>query len=255
MTVLALCSAHGAPGVTTSALALTWAWPTARPGRRVLLVDADPAGSGLLTGYLAPGVPDSAGVSVLAAGRGPVTAEQVIECSVALDGAASRMVLPGVVDPVQARPLGSMWTSLLGAARDLSDGGIDVVVDVGRVGHRLEPRILLVEADLAGVVVRGDLASVAPAAAAVRSLTADRPGRPAPVAVVVDAAGYSAAQIAEALGITEVVPLPPDEWTARQLAAGGGSGWRFDRSPLLRAASAAVERFVALAPDRTTVPQ
>lgn len=255
MTVLALCSAHGAPGVTTSALALTWAWPTARPGRRVLLVDADPAGSGLLTGYLSAGAADSVGVSVLAAGRGPVTAEQVIECSVALDGAASRMVLPGVADPVQARPLGSMWASLLGAARDLSDSGVDVVVDVGRVGHRLEPRIWLVEADLAGVVVRGHLASVVPAAAAVRSLARDRAGRLGPVAVVVDAAGYTAAQIAEALGITEVVGLAPDEWTARQFAAGGGTGWRFDRSPLLRNARTAVERFGALSPDRTVVPR
>ena len=39
MTVIALTSAKGSPGVTTTALALAWAWPQIAPGRRVLVVD------------------------------------------------------------------------------------------------------------------------------------------------------------------------------------------------------------------------
>lgn len=252
MSVIALCSAHGAPGTTTSALALCWAWPMARPGRRVLLVDADPAGSGLLTGYLSPGVPNEAGVSVLAAGRLPMTPEQVISCSVALDDTGTRMVLPGIADPVQAKPLAAMWSSVLSAARDLSDDGIDVIVDVGRLGHRYEPRIWLADADLVGVAVRGDLASVAPAAAVVRGLAAERSGRLAAVALLVDPAGYTSEQVGEALGVTHVLSLTRDPWTARTLAAGGATGWRFERSPLLRAARSVVERIDVLAPERTT---
>lgn len=253
MSVVALCSAHGAPGVTTAALALCWSWPQARADRRVLLVDADPAGSGLLTGYLSPGVPDSVGVSVLAAARGALSPEQVIGCSLALDAEGTRMVLPGVADPVQARPLASMWTALVSAARDLSDAGVDVVVDIGRVGHQFEPRVWLTQADLVGVVVAGTVASVAPAAAAVRGLAVERAGRLVPVGVVTDAGGYSRVQIAEAMGVTEVLELVADEWAARSFAAGEVAGWRFERSPLLRAARAAVERIGALVPERAVL--
>ncbi|WP_426592614.1 hypothetical protein ACPPVS_12640 [Cellulomonas sp. McL0617] len=253
MSVVVLCSAHGAPGVTTSALALAWVWPAARPGRRVLLVDGDPAGSGLLTGYLSGGVPRDAGVSILAAGRPPLSADQLVGCCVALDADATRMVLPGVLDPVQARPLAPMWGSLLSAARDLSDQGVDVLVDAGRVGHHHEPRVLVTEADLVAVVVRGDVSSVAPSAAAVRALMAERKGRHAPVALVVDASGYSSGQIRAALGVTEVLSLVRDDWTAHQFALGATSGWRFERSPLLRAAHATAARIADLVPERTAV--
>ena len=47
MAVIALTSASGSPGVTTTALGLALLWP-----RPVLLVEADPTGgSGLLAGY------------------------------------------------------------------------------------------------------------------------------------------------------------------------------------------------------------
>lgn len=253
MTVVALCSTHGAPGVTTGALALAWVWPTVRQGRRVLLVDADPAGSGLLTGYLRAGVPHTAGVSSLAAARPPLSPEQVVGCCVALDGDGARMVLPGVADPMQARPLAATWSALVDVARELSDRGIDVVVDVGRVGHRLEPSPWLTEADVLAVVVRGDLASVVPAAAAVRSLAAERTGHAAPIGVVVDPGRYSTGDIATALGVPEAFSLPRDDWAARAFAEGGATGWRFDRAPLLRAAGAFVEHLGVLAPERGAV--
>src|SRR3546814_8260143 len=47
MAVIALCSASGSPGVTTTSLGLALLWP-----RPVLLVEADPTGgSGILAGY------------------------------------------------------------------------------------------------------------------------------------------------------------------------------------------------------------
>jgi Flp pilus assembly CpaE family ATPase len=248
VSVVALCSARGAPGVTTSALALAWVWPAARPGRRVLLIDADPAGSGLLTGILASGVPPAAGLSSLAALRPPLSPDQVVACSLAVDGDATRMVLPGVSDPVQAGPLGGSWASLLDVARDLSDRGVDVLVDVGRVGHRFEPSVWLRESDALAVVVRGEVASVAPAAAAVRALAPTRGTRPT-VGLVVDGAGYPAGEIAAAMSVGDVLVLPRDEWAARGLTAGATGGWRFDRSPLLRGAYAVVSRLAELAPE------
>ncbi len=249
MSVVALTSAHGAPGVTTSALALVSAWVLARPGRRVLLVDADPAGSGVLTGPLRAGVPDSAGISLLAAARPPLSMEQVIGCAVALDEASTRMVLPGVADPLQARPLAATWSALVDVARDLSLHGVDVVVDAGRLGHRHEPTPWLSEADLLVVVLRGDLAGVLPAAAAVRTLTALRAGRTAPLGLVVDPGAYSAVEVAAALGVREVLTVARDEWAANALADGAARGIRWDRSPLMRSARSVVERLVQLVPE------
>lgn len=248
MSVLALCSAHGAPGVTTTAFALTSVWPVARPGRGVLLVDADPAGSGLLVGPLRGGVPASAGVSVLAAARAPLSVEQVLAACVALDGEARRVVLPGVADPRQARPLAGTWSALVEVAQDLSAGGVDVVVDVGRLGHRWEPSVWLEAADLLVVVVRGDLSAVLPAAAAVRALGAARAARSGVVGVVVDPGPYRAAEIASALGVADVLTMPRDARAARALMDGASGGW-LDRSPLLRSARSVVQGLTDLAPD------
>ena len=249
MSVIALTSAHGAPGVTTSALALVAAWNLARPGRRVLLIDADPAGSGLLVGPLRDGVPGTAGISLLAAARPPLSAEQVVGCCVALDEASMRMVLPGVADPVQARPLAATWSALVDVARDLSLHGVDVVVDAGRLGHRHEPTPWLTEADLLAVVLRGNLPSVVPAAAAMRTLTTLRAGRSAPVGLVVDPGSYSVGEVAAALGVRDVLTIARDEWAARALVDGAGSGLRFDRSPLMRTARSVVELMARLVPE------
>jgi hypothetical protein len=221
----------------------------ARPGRRVLLVDADPAGSGLLTGYLRGGVPASTGVLLLAAARGPLSVEQVVGCAVALDGESTRMVLPGVVDPMQARSLSATWAGLVEASGELSARGIDLVVDAGRVGHRYEPTAWLTSADVLAMVVRGDVVSVVPAAAAVRSLAAQRTGRPAPVGVVVDAGSYGTGEVAAALGVPQVLSVARDEWAASALGAGVGHGLRFDRSPLLRTARFVVQRLGELVPE------
>lgn len=253
MSVIALTSAHGAPGVTTSALALVAAWEVARPGRRVLLIDADPAGSGVLVGPLRDGVPDTAGVSLLAATRPPLSAEQVIGCCVALDEGAMRMVLPGVADPLQARPLAATWAALVDVARELSMRGVDVVVDTGRLGHRHEPTPWLTEADLLAVVFRGDLAGVVPAAAAARTMTMLRAGRSAPTALVVDSGSYSVGEVASAVGVREVMTLAHDERGARSVAAGLARGMRLDRSPLMRTTRSVVERLGQLVPEPDSV--
>lgn len=252
MSVVALTSAHGAPGVTTTAFALASVWPEVRSGRRVLLVDADPAGSGLVSGPLRAGIPDAAGVSVLAAARLPLSVEQVIGCCVALDPGGARMVLPGIADPRQARPLGATWAALVDVARDLSAGGVDVVVDVGRLGHRWEPTAWLTAADLLAVVVRGELASVLPATAAVRALAPQRQGGSAPVGVVVDPGPYGSAEIASALGVGEVLTVVRDVRAARALMEGGSGGW-IDRSALLRSARSVVRRVAELVPDVESV--
>jgi hypothetical protein len=185
---------------------------------------------------------------VLAAARAPLSVEQVLAACVALDGEARRVVLPGVADPRQARPLAGTWSALVEVAQDLSAGGVDVVVDVGRLGHRWEPSVWLEAADLLVVVVRGDLSAVLPAAAAVRALGAARAARSGVVGVVVDPGPYRAAEIASALGVADVLTMPRDARAARALMDGASGGW-LDRSPLLRSARSVVQGLTDLAPD------
>ncbi|NUU15814.1 hypothetical protein HP550_00930 [Cellulomonas humilata] len=188
------------------------------------------------------------GILAIAARRAPVTAEYVVECAVALDANSARMVVPGIAEPLQGRPLAGTWNALREAARELGQLGVDVVVDIGRLGHRYEPTPMIDEADLVAVVLRGDLASVVPAAAAVRALRAARSGRVAPVALVIGG-GYSPAEISEALDVSSTLSVARDDWAATALSSGVASGWRFDRSPLLRSARSVVERLSQLAPD------
>ncbi|HEY3545799.1 MAG TPA: hypothetical protein VGK17_06870 [Propionicimonas sp.] len=234
MTTVALCSASGAPGVTTSALALTWVWPQVQPGRRVLLVDADPSGSGLLGGALQATLAPGAGVLELAALTGAPAAPDLLARSTALDREGLRMVLPGVSDPHQARTLAALWAGLADAAFDLHVAGTDVVIDAGRVGHRDEPTSLLSDADVVAVVLSPTVAHTVATSAALRRLTAARAPRSAPTVVVVGARRpYMAGEVERALHCpVEVVAF--DNPTAQALNAGASPGARLDRSTLLR---------------------
>ena len=100
MSLVVLCSATGAPGVTTAGLALMWAWKQAVPGRRALLVDADPAGSSLLPGFLEAGIPAGGGVLGLAAERGllqdPIVVDRLGEARALCE--AARVLVYKVID-------------------------------------------------------------------------------------------------------------------------------------------------------------
>lgn len=253
MSVIALCSAHGAPGVTTAALAMTHVWPSTVADRRVLLVDADPAGSTLVPGRFLGAIPDGAGVAGLVTGRSNVAPEDVIAHSVALDDDASRMLLPGVIEPSSARPLMSSWNGILDACRDLSDRGIDVIVDVGRVGHRYEPSVWLTESDLVGVVMRRDLASVTSGATAMRALRAGRATPVLTLGIVVDTGPYVLAEISTALPGTAVAPVAHDPRSAEALGTGQAISSRMERSPLLRSSRSVVDLASQMVPQRTEV--
>ena len=66
MSLIGLCSAHGSPGVTTTALTLAATWPEDRP---CLLVEADPFGGVIGARY---GLGDTPGLSSLAAVARPL---------------------------------------------------------------------------------------------------------------------------------------------------------------------------------------
>lgn len=91
------------------ALALGWVWPLVHPDRRVLVVDADASGSGVLPGYAQAGVAVDGGVLAFASERGAATAEAFTEHAVALDPQARRLVLTGLSSTAQARTMAPVW--------------------------------------------------------------------------------------------------------------------------------------------------
>ncbi len=236
MGVVALASAKGSPGVTTTALALGWAWPQ-RVGRRSLVVDADVAGSGIAAGFLQAHTPETGGVLALASEPRAVDAEALIDASLALDSTGDRLVLLGITDPAQARALPTLWPQLLAATRDLDD--TDALVDVGRLGAAHEPTAVLEGADLAVLVVRSSLASVAAARPVLRRLRDVRGPGPVGVVLVGEHDPYGAGEVAGALGVDVIAVLAADPPAARVLSDGGATGPRFTRSALMRTAGAA----------------
>ena len=97
MSLVVLCSAHGSPGVTTTALALAATWPE---NRRCLLVEADPFGGVIGARY---GLGDTPGLSSLAAGaRGGIDEEAVWSHAQQLPGGVPMLVGPASADEAHA---------------------------------------------------------------------------------------------------------------------------------------------------------
>lgn len=195
MTVIVLVSAGHSPGVTTTAVGLTVAWP-----RPVLLVDADPHPSqAVLAGFLQGIDPYGKGLTaVLSAHRerrplGPVLAEATLDLVPAGDGGPSRRFLPGFVNAGMVDLFAAAWPEFAAALGGATD---DVVVDAGRLGPRGLPPALAEVADLVLAVTRTslvDLVALRLQAPALTALPSERlglllvgPGRP-----------YTAKEIAE----------------------------------------------------------
>ena len=112
MALVALASAKGSPGVTTTGLVLGALWP-----RQVLLAECDPAGSDVAIRMTAPGGQplnsDRGLVSLAAAGRKGLGDEVILAHSQQLDGGLDVML--GVrcarADRWHGRALGSRSAS------------------------------------------------------------------------------------------------------------------------------------------------
>jgi hypothetical protein len=224
MTVVALASAKGAPGVSTSALLLAALWPQA------LLVEADPWGGDLrcrlsdATG--GPLRPDLGVVSLLSAHNltGVVTDRSLTGHAQQLPGGLAVLVGPG--SPAQAEALRGLWPQLATAVQSSPE---PVVLDAGRIdGHREAHLQLLRAATRVLLVSRADLASLVHTRDLLDRLAAH--GVPAEVLVIGTGAERDAA--ARALGTGGVHLLPDDRAAASALTAGQWSR-KLDRSPLV----------------------
>lgn len=235
MAVVALTSASGSPGVTTTALGLALLWP-----RPVMLVEADPTGgSNLLAGYFRGAQEYDAGLIELAL-TGSNVSDALADVARPIEGTMVSFVA-GTRSHTQSSALRDLWAPLAEALGELEAMGQDVIVDAGRLGLRSSPEPLLDAADLALLVSRTAL----PNLSALRSW-AEAFQRPAldwhqsAVLLIGEGQPYSARDVTEAVSLPVLASLPDDPESAAVFFRGAKPPNRFETGSLARALSSTV---------------
>jgi hypothetical protein len=197
MAMITLASASGAPGVTTTGLALAACWP-----RPCLLVEADPSGSSALLAGFWRGTRDHTGVvDLVKAHRAGVLADALLRMAMPVDGTQASVII-GSRSHEQAAGLARLWEPLAGVLRDLAARDQDVIVDAGRLGLEGSPAPLIDQADVTLLVVRTSLVDVAGARSWALSLQdAAGPGHEVRLLLVGPGRPYSAGEVSRALGV------------------------------------------------------
>ncbi|GAB3151008.1 hypothetical protein GCM10027290_39350 [Micromonospora sonneratiae] len=238
MAVVALISAKGSPGVTTTALACTLSWH-----HRMVLAECDPAGGSILAGYLGGVLDGARGIGELAVGElrdGNLEAafwSQLVD----LDAPRrERLLLPGVVDPAQAGSVTPLWQRFADffVALERGQPGYDVLVDCGRLQVVGPPWPILRAAAVVLVVTSAHLPDLSSTQATVRAIQRDLAEHRVPTGslrLLLVGDGHSRGEVSKALHLPVIAQLPHDRRTAEVLSHGGTV--RTGR-PLMRAASA-----------------
>ena len=252
MAVVALTSARGAPGVTTTALAMTLVWP-----RPVLLVEADVAGgSAVLAGYLRGAVAHDRSLLALAmAHRHGHLDEELRRQRVALDDAGDRHLVPAIADPVQAVSLAGVWAPLATAFSALERDGVDVIVDAGRLGAAGGPEPLLRHADAVLLLTRSQLPAVAATRARAACLGEDLAGTGLggdglELLLVGEGRPYTSREIAKAVGVPVLASMAWDPAAAEVLSVGAARPRQWEASAFVRSARAITDATRALVSNR-----
>jgi hypothetical protein len=253
MALIALVSAKGSPGVTTTSLALTLQWP-----RPALMVEADLAGSSILSGFFRGQVAHDRGLGPLAIAHSHDELdarlwEQAIQIVV---GDPDKKLIPGVVGPHAAPAVSGLWSALAHRLVALEHGGVDVIVDLGRYGVVRDDREIIVRlADQVLMTTGSRLPDIAVARDAVRTLLATSdddardltnlaaltigPGRP-----------YDTAEIARVLGVPDAGGVLWDPVSADVLSTGSPPTRRYRTSPFVRSIGALADTVRARAEHR-----
>lgn len=204
MALIALTSLTGSPGVTTTAVA--WATISRNPA---LLIEADMVGgSSILAGRVRAQLPHERSLLALTTYDLDTPATEILrEQSLPLPGALheATRVVPGIAEAGQATALATTWPDLGRSLHDLSEQGLDVLVDLGRLHpttpswamlEQMDQVLILAKADLPGLItLRNNLPGIA-----------NRLTRPA-LATVLRAAPPESFGIGEAAKVLHPVPV------------------------------------------------
>ena len=260
--LIAVAADKGAPGVTTTALALAAVWP-----RPVLLAECDPAGGDLV--YRLPGNgggrldPRRGLLSLAVAARRDLQSSQLWLHAQKLRGGLD--VLLGVTSAEQGAGLEPLWGAVGSVLAGLPQA--DVIADCGRLGPDGAYYDLLAHAAAVVLVTRpslGEVVRLRDRAAAVALAVRQRGGQDARVGalVVADHRAFSRAlaEVGQVLGTGGMLGGIAFEPRSAELLRGEWGG-RLDKSLLIRTArevagqlagppSVAGGRAAAAAPDR-----
>lgn len=239
MAVIALASASGAPGVTTTAVGLALLWP-----RPVLLIEADPSGSSaILAGYFRGAREYDGGLIELA--YSPTEVAESLPSVVRPIQGSNASLVAGIRTPAQAGALRDMWGPLADALAALEEAGQDVIVDAGRLGMVGSPEPVLASADVTVLVTRSSLPSLA-AAKSRSELMGKAHAWHCPATVLVgEGQPYRAHEVSRVLGLP-VLSTVADDVTAAAVFAHGETPRRgFDGGALVRTLRATISSLQA----------
>src|SRR3984957_13541418 len=240
MALIAVAADKGAPGVTTTSVALAAVWP-----RPVLLAECAPAGGDLV--YRLPAAdgsrldPRRGLLSLAVSARRGLEPRQVWEHAQKLRGGLD--VLVGVTNAEQGAGLEPLWGQVGAALAGMPDA--DVIADCGRVGSEGRYYDLLARADAVVMITRaslGDLVRIRDRVSVVDAAVRRRTGAGrVSVLVIANYKSFSAA-----LGEVKQV-LSAGDWPAPILGGiayeprsaellSGEWGGKLDKSLLIRTA-------------------
>ena len=238
MRTVALCSARGAPGVTTTSLLLA-------SHLDAVLVEADLSGGVVAVRY---GLGREPGLVTLAAASPS-------DAGGCLDHAQDAGGVAVLVGPDAAETADSLWRTagerIVGAIAR-SDGW--AVADAGRVWRRT--RVVEV-AEVVLVLARPNVEELVSATHAVTALNAPGRGTGQVGVVLVGDGPYRQGEISDSLGAPVLAHLPEDVTTAGHLRDGGTTARSLARSRLSRAVAGLVDlldQSTAQVPEVVAVP-
>lgn len=237
--VIALCSAKGSPGVTSTTLALAYAWP-----RAVLVVEADvTAGSTILAGHLngrAPHERGLLGIGLAHRRHGRLSQEDVWGQTIEL--ADDRFLLPGLGDPVQAAQMTATWAALGVVLRAMPD--VDVLIDLGRLGTAFDASALLASCHTVIAVTRCTLVDAYSLTRRLPVLISLTTPETVCLTTIGPKAPYAPAELARKLAVPLLAEFPWDPGTAAGYSHGLPPSRRRSPSPLAAAGAAAAGQLV-----------
>ncbi len=242
MTLVAMCSAKGSPGVTTLACVMGATWPA---HRQVLIAELDPGGGDIAARF---GLSTRVGTTsfVLACRRAAAatsdTGTPLLQRHVQLLPGG----LPVLASPIGADAAGTLDRELAATCDQFADSAVDVIADCGRLVPTADgQRGILRRADAVVLVCRHDVASLAQARWAAERLAEWVPGM---VSLVLRGAPRQRADEASALLGLDVLGIVPEDSAAAGVACGAlGAQRSFARSGLVAAAAAISNRMLAVA--------
>lgn len=237
MALITLCSIKGAPGVTSAALAMTLTWP-----RPALLVEADSSGgSSVMAGFFRGQVAQERSLLSLTMAAAHSSVEQVLwsQC-LQLPGAEGKTLLSAAPTFTQAQLTRRVWTELADVLAGLDRGGVDVLVDAGRLSTTNTPLPLIERSDAVMVVTSAGLPALHAARGSVgylqQHLETNSTGADA-LALIVregDHDAYARAQVASTLRAPVLATLPQAAHDAAVYSHGRRPDRRHDHGDYLR---------------------